>query len=190
MEIILLEQVEKLGSIGKTINVKNGYARNYLIPEGKALPATKANKELFEAQKAEIEKRNKENQAVAEKDAKAVEGKFFVIIRHAGDDGRLHGSVNGRDIANKVAEVSGVEVAKTAISLEQAIKVLGVYPAKVKLHADVAPVGYVIVARSEEEAKEAKKKFLAGSEEEKTEVVETKSEAAEDGDEKASEDAA
>lgn len=159
MEIILLENIEKLGEIGNIVNVKNGYGRNFLIPQGKALLATKDNKAFFESQKAAIEEENKKRLADAEKDAKKLEGKFFVLIRQAGDDGRLYGSVNARDIARAVSESSKVDVNKSAIFIEKPIKEVGAYPTKVKLHSGVAPLVYTVVARSEDEAKETEATF-------------------------------
>lgn len=159
MEIILLENVEKLGAVGQVVNVKNGFARNFLIPKGKALLATKGNKEYFESQKAVIQKENDVKAAKAEKDAKEIDGKFFVLIRQASEDGRLYGSVSARDISRAITESTKVEIDKNTISLEKPIKEVGAFETKVKLHAGISSVVYTIVARSEDEAKETEKEF-------------------------------
>lgn len=168
MEVILLERVEKLGNVGDVVNVKNGFARNFLIPRKKCLRATNENKAVFEAQRAEIEKeieaKRKEAQGVSGK----IEDRFFVIIRSAGEDDRLYGSVSTRDIANAITE-SGTEVKRNQISLDDAIKYLGVYNVKVALHSEVVINVRVNVARSETEAKEAEKSFLNPKEEKKAE---------------------
>lgn len=159
MEVILLERIEKLGQVGEVVKVKNGYARNFLIPQGKVLRANNENKALFEAQKADIEKANNEKKTVAEKEAAKVEGKFVVLTRQAGEDGRLYGSVSAKDIAELVSKL-GVEVKKGNVSLNEPIKYLGVYAQKVSLHPEVSVNVNINVARSEDEAKEAEKKFL------------------------------
>lgn len=171
MEVILLESVEKLGNVGDVVNVKNGYARNFLIPQGKVLRATNENKKEFEARKAEIEKKNAEKREAAEKEAKKIEGKFVTIIRQAGEDGRLYGSVSSRDIAEGIVGL-GFEVKRSQISLNQPIKYVGVHVEKLVLHAEVIVDINVNVARSEDEAEQAKKDFLnpkGSKQEEKTE---------------------
>lgn len=160
MEVILLETVDKLGKIGEVVNVKNGYGRNFLIPQGKALRATNDNKAEFEKQKAAIQKANEEKIEAAKKSSSKVEGKFFVVIRQAGEDGRLYGSVNARDIADEVSK-GELEVKKNQIILHTAIKYLGVQKIKIKLHPDVAVEAFVVIGRSEDEAAEAKKEFLS-----------------------------
>ena len=168
MEVILLERVENLGNVGEIVKVKDGYARNFLIPQGKVLRANNENKALFETKKAEIEKANSDKKAAAEKDAKKISDKFVVLIRQAGEDGRLYGSVAARDISDLIKEL-GVEVSKSQVSLAEPIKYLGVYPQKVSLHAEVPVTVNVNVARSESEAKEAEKLFLNPPKEENNE---------------------
>lgn len=154
MEVILLERVEKLGVIGDTVSVRNGYARNYLIPQGKALRATKDNKALFESRKAEIEKENAARRDEAQKLADKVEGTVATIIRQASEDGRLYGSVSARDIAKAVSE-AGPEISHQTVRLDDAIKSTGIYDLRVQLHAEVSATIRVNVARSASEAAEA-----------------------------------
>lgn len=160
MEVILLEHVEKLGSVGDCVNVKNGYARNFLLPRGKALRANNENKAIFEQQRASIEAENNKRKAEAEKQAQAINETFVLLIRQAGEDGRLYGSANARDIAGALAEAKIVEVTRNQVSLPDSIKYLGVYPVKISLHPEVSVQVNVNVARSEEEAEDAKKEFL------------------------------
>lgn len=159
MEVILLERVEKLGNVGDLVKVKNGYARNFLIPRNKCLRATNENKAFFETQRAHIEKENETKRKDAAKVASKIEDKFYVLIRSAGEDGRLYGSVAARDIAEIITE-TGVEINRTQVSLDKSIKYLGVYPVRVAAHAEVIVTVRVNVARSETEAKEAEKEFL------------------------------
>lgn len=162
MEVILLERVENLGNFGDLVKVKNGFARNFLIPQGKALLANENNKASFEARKADIEKQNADKKKEAEKFSGSVADKFYVITRQAGDDGRLFGSVTIRDIADAVnAEVKKAgEVKKTQIALASPIKYIGVHKVKVFLHPELAVNVLVNVARSAAEAENAKKEFL------------------------------
>ncbi len=159
MEIILLENLEKFGNIGDIVEVKNGFARNYLIPQGKALRANNENKAEFESRKADIEKANKAKRGTAEKIAAGLDGEFFVLIRQAGEDGRLYGSVNARDIAGEIVKKES-EVKRNQVVLNIPIKNLGVHTVKISLHAEVSLEANVIVARSKAEAEEAKKEFL------------------------------
>ena len=148
MDVILLERIEKLGAMGDVVSVKPGFARNFLLPQEKALRATKANKARFEAERDYLEKRNADNAAQAAEDGKSVDGNSYVIIRNAGETGQLYGSVSARDIQ----EVVGEPVKRNMISLNQPIKALGLHEVSVKMHADVT-VGITInVARSEDEA--------------------------------------
>lgn len=151
MKIVLLERVENLGHIGDIAVVKDGFARNYLLPRHKALRATAANLKVFEAQKEQIVARNAANKAAAEAAAAALDGTTYVVIRQAGDSGQLYGSVNARDVADAVAEAGG-KVERNQIVLNTPIKTLGVHAIKVRLHAEVSLTISVNVARSADEA--------------------------------------
>jgi large subunit ribosomal protein L9 len=151
MEIILLERVEKLGAIGDVVRVKDGYARNYLLPRKKALRANESNRKLFEANRARIEEENANRRTDAEKSAKGVEGKSVQLIRQASNTGQLYGSVSARDIAEALEGV-GAKVAKSQVVLDRPIKAIGVYEVKIALHPEVAVTVKVNVARSPEEA--------------------------------------
>ena len=154
MEVILLEKVGRLGHLGDKVNVKDGYARNFLIPSGKALRVTKANLEMFEAKKAELAKKSEEAKKVAETISAKIKGKSFVVIRQAGDTGHLYGSVSTRDLAS-VFKASGADVDYTKITIDTPIKEIGIYEVKVALHPEIIDTVKVNVARSEEEAKVA-----------------------------------
>ncbi len=152
MEIILLERIEKLGAIGDIVTVKDGYARNYLLPNKKALRSNAANKAVFEANRAKIEAENAARRAEAQNEAGDVEGKQVVLIRQASNAGHLYGSVSARDIVEAL-QADGVKVVtKAMIVLERPIKTLGVFDVKVSLHPEVAVTIQVNVARSPEEA--------------------------------------
>ncbi len=151
MQVILLERVGRLGAIGSVVKVRPGFARNYLLPQGKALRATRDNLGRFEAQRANIEARNLELKAEAETVAEALNGQIFVVIRQAGDGGHLYGSVAPRDIA-EAAQAAGVEISRTQIALDKPIKNLGVHPVSVQLHPEVFAEVSVNVARSQSEA--------------------------------------
>ena len=173
MKIILLERIEKLGNLGDVVNVKDGYARNYLLPQGKALRATEANMERFEREREEIEKRNAEARAAAEKQAEKIRGAQMVMVRAAGETGHLYGSVTTRDIANALKEEFGVEVPRSAVQLEKPIKLIGLHDVKVRLHGEVVEVITLNVARNEEEAElQAKGEVLIGEREEQPDVIE------------------
>jgi len=152
MQVILLERVEKLGQMGDVVNVKPGFARNFLLPQQKALRATKANISSFEEQKAKLESENADRRSLASTDAEKLEGMFVTLIRQAGDAGQLYGSVSARDIATE-ASTSGVTVDKRQVRLDQPIKALGLYPTRVDLHPEVSVTVTANVARSAEEAK-------------------------------------
>ncbi|MCH8685672.1 50S ribosomal protein L9 [Pedomonas mirosovicensis] len=152
MELILLERVEKLGTIGDIVSVKPGFARNYLLPKRKALRATEENKKLFEAQRAQIEAENQKRREAAAEQATKVTGKSVVLIRQAGNTGLLYGSVSSRDIAEALSEVSGVAIAKSQVVLDRPIKALGLYTVRIALHAEVVETITVNVARSADEA--------------------------------------
>jgi large subunit ribosomal protein L9 len=151
MEVILLERVEKLGAIGEVVKVKDGFARNYLLPRKKALRANEANRQLFEANRARIEEDNANRRSDAEKAATGVDGKTVQLIRQASNTGQLYGSVSARDIVDAL-EADGAKVSKSQIVLDRPIKSIGVHEVKVALHPEVAVTVKVNVARSPEEA--------------------------------------
>src|SRR5919106_7008913 len=151
MEVILLERVEKLGGIGDVVNVKNGFARNYLLPNKKALRANEANRKVFEANRARLEAENAERRSDAEKSSKSVDDKTVKLIRQASNTGQLYGSVSARDIVEAL-EAEGAKVTKIQIVLDRPIKNIGVHEVKVALHPEVAVTVKVNVARSPEEA--------------------------------------
>ena len=152
MEVILLEHVNKLGKMGDKVTVKNGYARNYLLPAKKALRATEANLAVYEKQKAELEAHNKALLENATKQAADLQGFKVVLIRQAAETGQLYGSVSIRDIAAAMKE-AGKNVERRFISLERPIKDLGVYRVNINLHPEVSQEILVNVARTEDEAK-------------------------------------
>src|SRR3712207_5870740 len=151
MEVILLERVEKLGHIGDVVKVKNGYARNFLLPRGKALRANEANRKVFETNRAKIEADNAERRSAAEKEAKSIEGASIQLIRQASNTGQLYGSVSARDLAEAL-EADGHKVAKNQIVLDRPIKAIGMQNVRVALHPEVSVTIKVNVARSPEEA--------------------------------------
>ncbi len=152
MQVILLERIGKLGQMGDTVNVKNGYARNFLLPQGKALRASDANKQRFEQDRSQLEARNLERKKEAESVAEKLNGQVFIAIRQAGDTGQLYGSVSTRDIAEIVTE-AGYSIDRNQAQLDAAIKILGLHPVSITLHPEVIVSITVNVARSEEEAK-------------------------------------
>ena len=149
MEVILLERIEKLGNMGDVVSVKPGFGRNYLLPQEKALRATKANLARFEAEREFLEQRNTENRDKASKDGTSLDGTSVILIRNAGDTGNLYGSVSARDI---VEHLDGKGVKRNMIVLEKPIKTLGLHNVKVKLHPEVVVGIQINVARSEDEA--------------------------------------
>ena len=152
MEIILLERVDKLGKLGDVVKVKPGYARNYLLPTGKALRANKANLEKFEAERADRESRNAEARSAAEGTMKNMDALSVVLVRAASEMGQLFGSVSAKDIAEAVAE-AGHNIDKRQVVMDKALKTLGLFPVKIILHAEVQVEVIVNIARSAEEAK-------------------------------------
>ena len=152
MEVILLERVEKLGLMGDVVNVKPGYARNYLLPKNKAISATAKNKEQFENMRNEYEATNLETKNEAENIGKKLDGNHVTMIRQAGENGNLYGSVNARNVADGLVEI-GYNVNRAQISLERPIKTVGLHPIKVALHPEVVVTVTANVARSEDEAK-------------------------------------
>jgi large subunit ribosomal protein L9 len=151
VELILLERVEKLGQMGQLVNVKPGYARNYLLPQKKALRATKENLAYFESQRAQLEANNLQRKAEATEVGGKVEGVTVVIVRQAGESGQLYGSVSARDIAEAVTE-AGFTIEKRQVVLDRPIKNLGLHPVKVVLHPEVSVTVTANVAQSAEEA--------------------------------------
>lgn len=151
MEIVLLERVAKLGQMGEVVNVKQGYARNYLLPRGKALRATEANLKRFETDRAQLEVRNLELKKEAEAVAAKLDGASFVVIRSASDGGGLYGSVTTRDAADAATE-AGFTLDRRQIEMNQPIKELGLHPLTVALHPEVTATITINVARSNEEA--------------------------------------
>ena len=151
MQVILLERVERLGTIGDEVNVKNGFARNFLIPQGKALLANDANRARFERERDAIEARNAEAKAVAETAGGSLNGADLILIRQSVDTGQLYGSVSARDIAEAATE-AGHKVAKSQVRLDEPIKTLGVFDVNIRLHAEVDVAIKINVARSVEEA--------------------------------------
>jgi len=151
MDVILLERIEKLGSIGDVVKVKNGYARNFLLPRGKALRANESNRKVFEANREKIEAQNAERRSAAQGDAGKVEGAKVQLIRQASNAGHLYGSVSARDLAEAL-EAQGHKIAKHQIVLDRPIKSIGVQEVKIALHPEVSVTISVNVARSPEEA--------------------------------------
>ena len=151
MEVILLERVEKLGAIGDVVRVKDGFARNYLLPRKKALRANESNRKLFEANRTKIEEENANRRSDAETAAKSVNGKAVQLIRQASNTGQLYGSVSARDIVDALEGV-GAKVSKSQVVLDRPIKAIGMHEVKIALHPEVAVTVKVNVARSPEEA--------------------------------------
>ncbi|MDJ0930843.1 50S ribosomal protein L9 [Breoghania sp.] len=151
MQVILLERVARLGQMGDTVRVRDGYARNYLLPQGKALRATKANQQRFESERAQLEARNLERRQEAEQVAAKLDGEAFVVIRSAGATGHLYGSVSTRDIANELT-AGGFSAARNQVRLDAPIKTIGLHDVIIVLHPEVEVTVQVNVARSADEA--------------------------------------
>ncbi|MBB4001015.1 MAG: 50S ribosomal protein L9 [Aurantimonas endophytica] len=151
MDVILLERIARLGQMGDTVKVRDGYARNYLLPTGRALRANEANRAKFESQKTQLVQRNEERKAEAQEIAKTLEGRSFVAVRSAGETGQLYGSVSTRDIADLLA-AEGFKVGRNEIELRQPIKAIGVHSISIALHPEVSVSINVNVARSPDEA--------------------------------------
>ena len=151
MDVILLERIEKLGQMGDVVRVKPGYARNFLLPQKKALRATEANKEYFEGQKAELEAQNLKRREEAEAVAAKMDGISLIMVRQAGESGQLYGSVSAKDVAETLGE-EGIKVNRNQVDLNQVIKELGVYTVPVSLHPEVTVDVAITVARSKDEA--------------------------------------
>ena len=151
MKVILLERVEGRGALGDVVTVKDGFARNFLLPRRKALRATAANLKVFDAQRAEIEVRNAQAKEAASDAGAALDGTSYILIRQAGETGQLYGSVSGRDVADMV-NAAGGKIDRAMVILDKPIKTLGVHPVKVKLHAEVTVSVNINIARSADEA--------------------------------------
>ena len=153
MEVILLERIEKLGQMGDVVNVKTGFARNYLLPQNKALRKTKQNLSRFESQRAQLEADNLTRKNEAEKIAGKLENMNITIIRAAGETGQLYGSVTSRDIAENVTK-AGISINKNQVILNRALKVLGLEPIRISLHPEVSVEVTANIARNKEEAEQ------------------------------------
>ena|SRR5580658_8464646 len=151
MKVILLERVERLGALGDVVTVKDGFARNFLLPREKALRANSANLKVFESRRGDIEAANAKARESASKSGEKFDGTSYVMIRQAGESGQLYGSVSGRDVADAV-NAEGGRVDRSMVVLDKPIKTLGIHPVKIKLHAEVAITVNINVARSPDEA--------------------------------------
>ncbi len=152
MKVILLERLEGWGVLGDVVNVKDGYARNFLLPRQKALRANAANLKVFEGQRAEIEARNAKAKDAAGKAGEKLDGTSYVLIRQAGESGQLYGSVSGRDVADAVNAEGGSKVDRAMVVLDKPIKTLGLHEVKIRLHPEVAITVTLNIARSQDEA--------------------------------------
>jgi large subunit ribosomal protein L9 len=151
MQVILLERVAKLGQMGETVKVRDGFARNFLLPQGKALRANEANKKRFESERSTLEARNLERKGEAQTVAEALEGKSFIVVRSAGETGQLYGSVAARDIVDVLA-AEGFTIGRNQIDLNTPIKEIGLHQVALHLHAEVEVTIELNVARTAEEA--------------------------------------
>ncbi len=151
MEVILLERVSRLGQMGETVKVKDGFARNFLLPQGKALRANEANKKKFEGQRAQLEARNLERKSEAQSVADNLDGKSFIVVRSAGETGQLYGSVSTRDIAD-ILTAEGFSVARNQVELNHPIKTIGLTNVAIALHPEVEVTVTLNIARSADEA--------------------------------------
>jgi large subunit ribosomal protein L9 len=151
MDVILLERISKLGQMGETVKVKAGFARNFLLPQGKALRANEANKKKFEGQRAQLEARNLERKSEAQSVADRLDGKSFVVVRSAGETGQLYGSVSTRDIAD-ILTAEGFSVGRNQVELNQPIKTIGLSNIAIALHPEVEVTITLNIARSADEA--------------------------------------
>ena len=151
MKVILLERVERLGGLGDVVSVKDGFARNFLLPRNKALRANSNNLKVFEGQRAELEARNAKERSAAETAGEKLDGSSYILIRQAGESGQLYGSVSGRDVADAV-NAEGGKVDRSMVVLDKPIKTLGVHEVKVRLHAEVTVTVKINIARSADEA--------------------------------------
>jgi large subunit ribosomal protein L9 len=179
MDIILLERIAKLGQMGDVVRVREGYARNFLLPQKKALRATEANRKRFETDRGQLEARNLERRQEAESVGSKLDGKSFVIVRQAGETGQLYGSVSTRDLSDAIT-ASGFNLSRNQVALNQPIKSIGLHKVEIALHPEVSVTVTVNVARSADEAeRQAKGEDLTVREQ--PEAIETYSEDREDG---------
>ena len=164
MEVILLERVSRLGQMGDVVKVKDGFARNFLLPKGKALRANDTNKKKFEGQRAQLEARNLERRSEAQQIAEKLDGKSFVVVRSAGETGQLYGSVSTRDIAD-ILTAEGFSVARNQVELNHPIKTIGLIDVAIALHPEVEVTVTLNIARSADEAeRQAKGETLTTAE--------------------------
>ncbi len=170
MQVILLERVAHLGQMGETVNVRPGYARNYLLPRKKALRANPANIAYFEAQKSHLEAENAKRKSEAETSAKKMDGLKIVLVRQAGEAGHLYGSVSARDIADAV-ESSGHKIDRSMVNMQQPYKTIGLFEQTIHLHPEVAITVKLNIARSEEEAALQEKRGAAAIKSEQAEQI-------------------
>ena len=170
MKIILLEKIEKLGQLGDVVNVKNGYARNFLLPKAKALRATDDNLKYFESKSVEIRKKNDKEMASAAKLSESINNKTFIVIRQAGENGQLFGSVTTRDIANMLSDDGVPEITRNQVSLAEPIKALGIVDVRIDLHPEVSVIIKLNIARTSEEADMQEKGPLNNLDKENTEI--------------------
>ncbi|MDO9429831.1 MAG: 50S ribosomal protein L9 [Pseudomonadota bacterium] len=151
MKVILLERVEGRGALGDVVTVKDGYARNFLLPRHKALRANSANLKIFDGQRADIEARNQKAKDAAAKAGDNLDGTSYILIRQAGETGQLYGSVSGRDVAD-IVNGAGGKLDRSMVVLDKPLKTLGVHPVKVRLHSEVVVTININIARSQDEA--------------------------------------
>jgi large subunit ribosomal protein L9 len=164
MEVILLERISRLGQMGETVKVKDGFARNFLLPQGKALRANEANKKKFEGQRAQLETRNLERKAEAQQIADLLDGKSFIVVRSAGETGQLYGSVSTRDIS-EIVTAEGFSVSRNQVELNQPIKTIGLTNVAIALHPEVEVTITLNIARTADEAeRQAKGETLTTAE--------------------------
>ncbi|MGE0238236.1 MAG: 50S ribosomal protein L9 [Parvibaculaceae bacterium] len=171
MDVILLERIGKLGNMGEVVKVKDGYARNFLFPQHKALRATEANKAKFERDRTVLEAKSEERRKAAMGDSGKLEGKSFIILRQAGESGQLYGSVSTRDIA-EAAATTGIPVARNHVLLDTPIKTIGLYTVQIALHPELSVPVTLNVARSQDEAEaQARGEVLTGPVSERAEAL-------------------
>ncbi len=151
MEVILLERIGRLGQMGDIVKVKDGYARNFLLPRGKALRANRANKEVFETQRVQLEARNLERKTEAAAVAETLDGQSFIVVRSAGEMGHLYGSVSNRDISDLIT-AGGFSIERTQVELKAPIKTIGLHTVAISLHPEVIAKVVINIARSADEA--------------------------------------
>lgn len=191
MQVILLERIAKLGQMGEIVRVRDGFARNFLLPQGKALRATKENGKRFEEQRAQLEARNLERKKEAEKVAEKLNGESFIVVRQAGETGQLYGSVTARDLV-EIVEKGGFSVGRNQVALEHPIKTIGLHKVLISLHPEVDSEIVINVARSADEAeRQARGEDVTRpgyDDEDEVEETETEVEAAAEGDDSLAED--